>query len=259
VLNACPSDALSASDADALRKVVGYLRDHGVTALTVAGDGSPRSDRAEQTVRESAARAHIRVNRLRGTDVARARNTKGALVVVAGWADAASRLYTISEEQATHPHFGAGLYLAPWLVHAPVVNSALTSFLPLRFNPRDGASVSYAITLARGFHGETPSAAGFAQWSAAHRQRPDEGDALLYACAQVNVMPMEPMAATDDGAGGAGMGGDAAGMGHDMAGMDMGRSTPSPMDMGMGGGSYPGQWITGGTIVPITGPLPAAP
>lgn len=144
-----------------------------------------------------------------------------------GWADAASRLYTVSEGQATRPSFGAGLYLAPRLVHAPVVNSALASFLPLRFNPRDTTSASYAITPAHGFHGETPSAAGIARWSAARHRSPDEGDALLYACAQVNVMPMEPMGSTDDAD--AGRTGDPAGTGHEPRARSHAASAPPPV------------------------------
>ncbi len=249
VLRSCPSDTLATEDADALREVVGYLAGRSVADISVAGDGSPRSQQAARTVRAAAAKAHLRVDEAAAKDTAGARHPKGALVIVSGWTDAATRLHAVSEEQATLPTYGAGLYLAPWLVHTPVVNEALTSFLPLRFNPRDGKALNYSITLSRGFDGETASTAGFAQWSAARHESPDEGTAVLYACAQVNAMPMESM--------GTDMPNNAnnANKTADMGGMDMSRRQNSPEDMGMGGGTYPGQWVTGGTVVPVTGPL----
>jgi hypothetical protein len=217
VLNACPADALPAADAAALRKLVGFLVSKSAPAITVAGDGSPRSDQAAQVVRASAAAARIPVSDSPGPD--------NALVLVSGWSDAATRLHAVTEQQAAQHTYGSGVYLAPWLVHAPVVNSALTSFQPLRFNPRDDQALNYAIELANSFGGEPPSAAGFQRWLSAHRTGIDDGVAI-YASAQVSAMPM-----------------------------DTGSGAMTGMDMGMGGGSYPGQWITGGTIVPITGPL----
>lgn len=80
---------------------------------------------------------------------------------------------------------------------------------------------------AHGFHGETPSAAGIARWSAARHRSPDEGDALLYACAQVNVMPMEPMGSTDDAD--AGRTGDPAGTGHEPRARSHAASAPPPV------------------------------
>lgn len=216
VLATCPSDALAPADADALGKLVGFLASRSAPAITVAGDGSPRSLQAEQVVRDRAAQARI--------PVSDSPNPDSALVLVSGWSDAATRLHAIAEQQATQRTYGAGIYLAPWLAHAPVVNSALTSFLPLPFNPRDDQALGYTVALAGSFDGETPSTAGFQRWLAAHRSSLDR-DVALYAAAQVSAMPSETA---------------------EMAGMDM----------GMGGGNYPGQWLPGGTIVPITAALP---
>ena len=119
-------------------------------------------------------------------------------------------------------------------MHAPVVNRALTAYLPLTFNPRDHRALHYGVNLEHDFGGETPSKAGFDSWLSARGDHHAD-DPALYASAQVSAMPMN----TTSGDGGHMAGGHTGG-GH------------------MGGGSgddYPGQWVSGGTIVPVTGSL----
>ncbi|GAA4857810.1 hypothetical protein [Saccharopolyspora rosea] len=212
VLTRCPADGLEDADADALRRLVGVLASRSVPGIAVAADGSPRSRQAAEVVRRAAADAHLPVRD----------SPENALVVVSGWADAAPRLHALSERQASLPTYAQGVYLAPWLLHAPVVNEALTSFLPLRFNPRDAQSLEYSVALENGFGGENPSASGFRDWLRARRDRPADA-VTLYASAQVSAMPMEIR-------------------------------SPDMADMSMGG-DYPGQWVPGGTIVPVSGTL----
>lgn len=209
----CPADSLAPPDADALRKLVSYAASRATPGITLAEDGSPRSRQAADVVRTSAAQAHI--------PTTSAPDPHNALVVVSGWSDASQRLQSVSYRQADQQTYGSGVFLAPWLLHTPVVNRALTSFLPLRFNPRDEQALTYSVAAENSFGGEAPSTSGFDQWLSARRETPHEALAL-YASAQVSAMPMDTMGS--------------------MEGMDM-------------GGDYPGQWVSGGTVVPVSGPL----
>lgn len=111
------------------------------------------------------------------------------------------------------------MYLAPWLLNPPIVRSVASSLLPLRFDPRVSASLSYAVAVANAFDGENATPDGYYRWLAAQGQPVPAGGVQVYATAQVDAMPMA---------------------GSDMADM----SQP-----------YPGQWIPGGTIVPVSGVL----
>lgn len=214
VLTSCPSDSLSTSDADAVRKLVDYLVGRKIPAITVVGDRSPRSNAAADIVRQ----AHIPVSDTEQPD--------SALVVVAGWSGAASELSKVSVEQTRKPTFVDGVYLAPWLLTAPLLKSVVSSAIPLRFDPRDPRTLSYTVALSDAFPGETGSPGGLDQWLAAHGQQPDTA-VRMYAVAQVDAMP------NDSSMGGMAMHGS-------MGGMAMG---------------YPGQWVPNGTIVPISGRL----
>lgn len=216
-LTRCPSDSLTPADADALNKLVDFNASRAAPGITIAEDGSPRSQQAAQLVRDRAAQAHIPTT----TDP----NPANALVDVAGWAHSDPVLSDIAYKQANQPTYQSGVYLAPWLLHSPVVNKVPTSFLPLRFNPRDHQALSYSVTLENEFGQETPSGSGFDQWLSARHETTHDAP-TLYASAQVSAMPMNT---SDDTGGG-------------MAGMAM-------------GGDYPGQWISNGTIVAVSGPL----
>ncbi|MDN5747411.1 MAG: hypothetical protein L0H64_02610, partial [Pseudonocardia sp.] len=212
-LTGCPSDALAPADATALRRLVGYLAARDTPGITIAGDDSPRSRQAAQVVRDSAAQAGVPA-----TDAAHPSN---ALIDVAGWSRSAQLLGEVADGQSARPTYTAGVYLAPWLLHAPVISKVPTSFLPLRFNPRAEQALSYAVALENAFGQQSPSIAGFDQWLTAHHTE-IQGPVTLYASAQVSVMSMD--------------------MGHDMPGMGM-------------GGDHPGQWVSNATIVPVSMPL----
>ncbi|WP_267593581.1 hypothetical protein [Carbonactinospora thermoautotrophica] len=179
-LLSCPSDRLDDRDAASLRALVGFLAHRGVPALTLVADASPRGTAAARAVRAAAARHGVAV---------RARPRKGgALVVTAGWPTAASTLAHLArshEALAT-----AGTYLAPWLLGAPVLKSGLAGFFPLRFNPHEVAPLQYAATVSARFHGEPPTAAGYAGWLAA-KGSAVAGPPQLYAASHVAYMPVE--------------------------------------------------------------------
>jgi hypothetical protein len=207
-LLSCPADTLDATDAQALRALVGYLGSRQVKGITIAADDSPRSVQAAGVVREAASAA--------GLPVGTAPAAGNALVVVTGWTGAANELDSVLRLQATTPTYGYGLYLAPWLLNPPIVNSVATSSLPLSFDPRVATSLTYSVAVENAFGGENATPDGYARWLAATGQQTATG-VQVYAAAQVDAMPMDDMA-------------------------DM--SQP-----------YPGQWIPNGTIVPVTGVL----
>ncbi|GAA3435844.1 hypothetical protein [Kutzneria kofuensis] len=204
-LTSCPSDALSTGDAEAVHKLVDYLAGRKIPAITIVGDDSPRAKAAAEVVRRA------------GIPVSDTEQPNSALVVVAGWSGAAAELSEVAAEQTRKPTFVDGIYLAPWLLTAPLLKSVVSSAVPLRFDPRDPQTLAYTVALANAFPGETGSLGGLDQWLAAQGQHPDPS-VRLYASAQVDAMPMD----------------------NTMDGMEM---------------AYPGQWVPNGTIVPISGPL----
>lgn len=166
----CPDTELLAEDADALRKNVSFLADMKVPAITVVGDDTPRGKAATEVVLGEAAR--------RGLPVAD--NPDGALVQVSGWQKAAETLETA--------HYLYGIHLAPWLLHGPVVSTTSGASLPLRFDPRDRAALTYGMTQSSAF-GDPPSLSGYRQW-ALTRGENIGGEVTLYASAQVDIMQM---------------------------------------------------------------------
>ncbi len=204
-LTSCPSDTLSTEDADSVHKLVDYLKGRKIPAITVVGDGTTRAKAAEDVVRQA------------GIPVSDTEQPNSAVVVVAGWSDAATELAKVAVEQTQKPTFVYGVYLAPWLLAAPLLKSVVSSAIPLHFDPRDPRTLAYTVALSNSFPGETGTIGGLDQWLAAQGQR-TEPAVRLYASAQVDAMPMD----------------------NTMDGMEM---------------AYPGQWVPNGTIVPISGPL----
>lgn len=177
-ITTCPADALSEEDADSLRKMLTFLAQRGTRSVTLVADDSPRSVAAADVVRAS------------GMIVKPEPAADGALVVVSGWEKAYQAL------RAPQPSYLYGVYLAPWLLNGPIVNSVPSSTIPLRFDPREQTAVSYAVALSNAFAGESPTVAGFRSWLGA-KQPP--GTVQLFASAQVSVMPYMDH---DEGAGG---------------------------------------------------------
>jgi hypothetical protein len=204
-LTSCPSDALSTEDAESLHKLVDFLDSKKIPAITLVGDGSARSQAAAAIIRTAT------------VPVSTTEQANSALVVVSGWDTAAGELARAAKAQTERPTFVDGLYLAPWLLTAPLLKSVVSSTIPLRFDPREPRTLGYTMALSNAFPGDTGSIAGFDQWLTAQGQSLDPR-VRLYAAAQVDAMPMDSPA----------------------DGMEM---------------AYPGQWIPNGTIVPISGPL----
>ncbi|WP_158887170.1 hypothetical protein [Amycolatopsis anabasis] len=180
-LAACPADALADEDADALRKLVGFLGGRGVRTIVLAEDPSPRGTAAAAVVRAAAAQRGIGIGD--GPD--------SALVAVTGWADGYTAMARAAEAQREAPAYPYGLYLAPWLLNGPIVNAVTSSSLPLRFHPREQLAVSYTVAAANAFGGESPSVGGFRSWLGA-QAKSVSGEVQIYASAQVNAMPMNP-------------------------------------------------------------------
>lgn len=199
VLATCPADALSEPDADALRKLVGYLAGRGVPAITLAADTSARGRQAAEVIRAAAGESRLPVTEEQRQDA--------ALVVVSGWSGASTTLTRAAAAQREEPAYGYGVHLAPWLLTGPLASTVATSSVPLRFDPRAEPAVTFTVSLGNAFGGERPSVDGYRRWLAARGQQADE-DVRLFATAQVNVMPMSPdmphapgMAGIGEGAG----------------------------------------------------------
>ncbi|MFE6609396.1 hypothetical protein [Amycolatopsis sp. NPDC057786] len=214
VLTSCPADALSSDDSGSLVKLVEFLAGRKPSALTLVEDTSPRSVAAAKLVRETAARTGLPVQTEAGPNT--------ALVVVSGWADGYTAMTRAAESQRLKPTHQYGLYLAPWLLNGPIVNSVASSSVPLRFDPREQVAVSFAVAAGNAFGGESPTLGGFRSWLG-DQGRSINGDVQIFAAAQVNAMPMYP---------------------------------GEPHAVGMvADRNYAGQWIPDGTIVPVSSVL----
>ncbi|MGD9990762.1 hypothetical protein [Pseudonocardia sp.] len=178
---ACPSDVLAAGDAVSLRAMTNFVGEHGVAAIRLVSDDSPRSQAAAGVVRDEAARHQVRLVDGPGADV--------ALVVVGGWAQAADTLRTATLLAGEEPTYLGGTFLAPWLLTPSVVTQAQSSVLPLEFSPQDAGPQQYAATLAATFPGAAPSASGYLAWVAATRSLTDDRP-RLYGAAPVDVPMM---------------------------------------------------------------------
>ncbi|MFD9895726.1 hypothetical protein ACFWY9_40815 [Amycolatopsis sp. NPDC059027] len=214
VLASCPADVLSSEDSGSLVKLVEFLAGRKPSAITLVGDESPRGVAAAKLVRDTAARTGLAVREDPGADT--------ALVVVSGWAGGYTAMSRAAESQRLKPTHQYGLYLAPWLLNGPIVNSVASSSLPLRFDPRDQLAVGYAVAVGNSFGGESPTLGGFRSWLG-DQWRSANGDVQIFAAAQVNAMPMYP-------------------------------NEPHAIGMVMNR-DYAGQWVPDGTIVPISAVL----
>ncbi|GAB3434373.1 hypothetical protein [Flindersiella endophytica] len=176
---ACPADRLDPPDAAAVRGMAAQLVTRKVRSVVLLADDSPRSQLAGQAVRAALARAHVAV---------RTSGTRGdALIVLTGWSPAAVRLAEVSARQDRTSTFPYGIYLAPWLLTDPVVGSAASVLLPLRFDPHAREPSTYAALVREAFPGEAPSAVGLQAWLAERPDRP----ARLYTASRLAFLPKQ--------------------------------------------------------------------
>ena len=209
-LTTCPANRLAPADADALRRMVGFLADRGPASVVVLGDSSPRSRAAERLVRRTLTAAGVAVRTHPGTGA--------ALVVVAGWSATATALPAVTADAATASSYPHGVWLAPWLLTAPVLATSTGIVTPLRYHPHTRRARTYAALVGTRFPGAVPSASGYEAWLAA---QPGGGRTLtrtpprLYVASRVSFLPEE--------------------FGHKHGQQD---------------------WFPGGTVVPASGPMP---
>lgn len=176
--------------ATALRSTVRVLGSHGVTAVALASDSSPRSVAAADLVRAEGTRAGLRF------PPGAAADPRSALLVVSGWQGATATLQDATRRAATGPTHLGGTYLAPWLLTGGVVSATPNVVLPLTFTPQEPLAQNYVASLAATFPGAAPSTSGFLSWAAATGQPVTERPSL-YGAAPVDVpMTVEPPGST---------------------------------------------------------------
>lgn len=171
-LASCPSDELSAADNASLRSLLTFMAGRKVPAITVVADLSPRSQAAAALVRTTAAALRLPIS------PEKKGNQPGALVVVSGWSAAAQK------PKAGYP---AGVWLAPWLLAAPVLSTSAGTLLPLRFNPHEIGPGKYATALAHGFGSDYATASGYQGWLG----KAPSAATQLYAASPVGFLPAE--------------------------------------------------------------------
>lgn len=179
----CPAASLSPADATALRSVVDTLGTRGVEQLAVEHDDSGRSVAANDVVRAAAAESGIRVIEPSADPAGRS-----ALLVVSGWADAATSLRrTTALPLRQQPIRTDGTWLAPWLLTPTVVDSTLGAVVPLDFDIRDAAAQEFSQTLARYLPGQAPTGSGFLAWRSARGG--EAAPLLLFAASRAAYLP----------------------------------------------------------------------
>jgi len=219
---ACPAQALRPADAAALRVVMDFAAGRGSRTVTLVEDGSPRSSAAADVVRAAAARA--------GVTVTAPDHAQGPLVVTSGWAAAAATLTALSTGRLR----AEGAYLAPWLLSTPLLKIPAGALLPLPYSPFDEVARRYLGALGTQLSGGAPTGSGYRAWLDAQRAGAalDAAPIRLYAPASMDLhAALIPR-----------------GRGHD-AGAAHAHGT-----------SGRAEWIPGGRLTAVTGPLsPATP
>jgi len=102
---------------------------------------------------------------------------------VSGWATADAALRGLAADRA---NASGGAYLAPWLLHAPLLDGPVARLVALRYDPTDEPPQAYLAALSRAFRGEPASGTGYAAWLAARGSSTD-GPVRLYAAARLAV------------------------------------------------------------------------
>ncbi|WBB75803.1 hypothetical protein O7602_09965 [Micromonospora sp. WMMD1128] len=169
----CPAQRLGVPDRSALVAAVRFIAGRAVDTITVIGDESPRSREATAAVTAEAGRQGITVSP----------TGRGPLVIVAGWDLARRTLADVSAGRRTAP-FGA--YLAPWLLHGPVLDQPVGQVLALAFGPIEPGPQRYLGALGALAPGVPPSAGGYQAYLEATGGHLT-GPVRLYAAARLTV------------------------------------------------------------------------
>lgn len=176
-LGACPHQALTPGDADALRATVRDLVQRGARSATLITDDTPRGRAAAGTVRSAAAPAGIAIRTAAGN--------ADVVIATAGWAgtDAALR------HRSSEPLYGT--YVAPWLMQAGIVavaGGAPLAVLP--FDPLGPVATAYVAALRRVAPTLGASAAGLETFRTARGDPPDRTPLAIYAATRAfSMMP----------------------------------------------------------------------
>ncbi|MGH3978848.1 MAG: hypothetical protein ACRDRZ_07590, partial [Pseudonocardiaceae bacterium] len=175
----CPSEHLTAADADTVRRMVRFLAGRGIPGVRLVSDDSPRSIAATGVATRAAAES--------GTEVAGAPGPGSAVLLLSGWEGAERTLV----EQARGATTNSGIFLAPWLATGPLLGHSTGAVTALDFDPGGGTAQRYLAALRSRGLTALASPAGFSVWLAAqHRTAADE-ETRLYASAQVSILPAE--------------------------------------------------------------------
>lgn len=177
-VTSCPSDHLDPSDAALLSDTVLFLAKRNWHSITLVGDSSPRSVAAARAVRKACAEV--------GLAVRTPANPSGPVVIVAGWAGAATALADVAAARLP----GAGAYLARWLVTAPLLDFPAGQLVALRYSPNDPLPLRYLTDLDVAFPEETASADGYAAWQSATGDQ-DTAAPVLYAMSWLTWSPQD--------------------------------------------------------------------
>ena len=186
-LTACPSDALSAEDAAALRATVRFVAGRGAESVGLVADGSPRGRKAAAVVRAAARQEGVAV----GTP-----GKDRPLLVTAGWAGATTAAEAVESGETR----AQGVYLAPWLLTRPVLSPSAGQLIPLRFTPRTKEAMAYAEALSARLPGEYPTGSGYEAWQRARGESPAPRPRLF--AASTAYVPGTMISADGEGAGG---------------------------------------------------------
>jgi hypothetical protein len=171
---------------------------------------------ADGSARSVAAAATVRAAAARaGLAVVTPGSGRYPVVVVSGWTGAGRVVTAIGRGRLP----AQGAYLAPWLLSTPLLQPGAGQLIALRYAPRDAPPLGYLAALAARLPGVQPSAAGYEAWQRVLHTSAS-APPRLYAVA----VPYLP-----------GMGAPGDPTQHHHAG--------------------PADWLPGGMIIPVTGPL----
>ncbi|WP_320066136.1 hypothetical protein [Micromonospora sp. RTGN7] len=172
-LASCPAQRLTVPDRAALFAAVRFVASRGGDEISVVGDDSPRSREAARAVAAEAGRRGVAVDPA----------ARGPVFILSGWDLAHRTLREVADGRRAAP---AGAYLAPWLLHAPLLGEPVGQVVPLAFGPLDPGTQRYLGALAAVAPDVPPSAAGYQAYLEANGGHLT-GPVRLYAAARLTV------------------------------------------------------------------------
>ncbi|WP_153040189.1 hypothetical protein [Actinoplanes sp. TFC3] len=170
----CPDEQLAPADVRALNATVDFLAGRDVPAIALASDTSPRGVQAAAAVRARARAAGVRIT---GPG-----DSRVPYLLTSGWSTADGILRRVAADVLP----AQGVYLAPWLLSAELLDVPAGQVTGLDFDPGSPAAHAYLTALHEVFPEDPACTGGYRSFAGA--EAADPTPVRLFASSRL-VMP----------------------------------------------------------------------